>query len=133
MTTASCGCCGRIPCMFDGTSTVTKLREIHRRVQKMPNDDGKDVRDLALLLKLREGGPSFSSGSHEERRAFALSDQGLTTSKETVFRTGYNRQGAETVEFRKKWSITDAGLAHLKAAEARASSPSRMSRPQKAK
>ena len=128
--------------MFEGMPTCLKMRELSYRARKtyerketkpMPNDDGKEVRDLALLLKLREGGSSFASGVHEEFRATALRNRGLLTGRSSLFRLSNNRAGEEVREYRTKWTITELGAQFLASVERHAAVLSPKSRKQASK
>ena len=128
--------------MFEGMPTCLKIRELtyraretykRRETKPMPNDDGKEVRDLALLLKLREGGSSFASGVHEEFRAAGLKNRGLLTGKESLFRLSHSRAGEEVREYRTKWTITEQGTQFLASVERHAAVLSPKSRKQASK
>jgi len=76
---------------------------------------------MQTLFKFRDGGPGFALGYHEEKRASLLVERGWLTSNLAIFKSRYNRQGGEVIEYRSRYTITEAGKAALHDHEKRGS------------
>jgi hypothetical protein len=92
-----------------------------RERSKKVNQDNLPLREMQTLFKFRDGGPGFALGYHEEKRASGLVEKGWLTSNLAIYKSRYNRLGEEVIEYRSRYTITEAGKTVLHDHEKRGS------------
>ena len=85
-----------------------KNRACARERSKRLNRDNLPLREMQTLFKFREG-PGFALGYHEEKRASGLVERGWLMSNLAIFKTRHDRFGADIVEHRSRYAITEEG------------------------
>jgi hypothetical protein len=113
--------------MFEEDSRSLRVRslstplplEAPARVRTVNPNETPYLREMQMLLKFREGGPGFSCGAHEERRAQAAVAKGWLTAIKALFKSRYDRYGSEIVEYRNRYTLTEDGREILGAYERR--------------